>query len=234
MSLGRVMRTEFKYLLTREKYFELKDLFQFIFRADKFSRYGAYPVTTVYFDTPTLNFFYDKVNGEYTHKKARLRTYGESMFDGPTYFEYKIKNNENQFKKRFRIEERADYYSIIPMVKSKDDDFLINLPEDNLIPVSCVKYYRAAYYYGHGDEEVRLNFDLDISISEVGENPSFENLVFPEKAVILEVKSPKRFIDEKLKRLLAASQAHRTTFSKYATGINIISSTYRMETPNEF
>ena len=79
---------------------------QFIFQSDTFNCNGGYPVSTIYYDTPTLDFYYDKVNGEHTHKKARLRTYGKEIFEGPTFFEIKYKSNEDQIKKRISLDER--------------------------------------------------------------------------------------------------------------------------------
>ena len=113
-------------------------------------------------------------------------------------------------------------------------DFLNFLPEQSLIPVSFVSYDREAYYLGDGDEEIRLNFDSNIAIAEVGETIGFEHLVFPDSRVILEVKIPRRGCPQILSQVLALSEAQRTTFSKYATGINVISKLNGMESPNEF
>jgi hypothetical protein len=228
------MRTESKYIISYEKYLELKDYFGFILTPDEYSKNGAYPISTVYYDTPTLDYFYDKVNGEYLHKKARLRSYGESPFSGQTYFEYKIKYNDSQFKKRIKITENIDLLNVVSYAKNRDLDFVTNLVEENLIPVNFVKYYREAFFINSESGQTRVNFDLGISICEVGQTPSFEHLVFPDKRVVLEVKTPGRYCDPMVREILKSCEAHRTTFSKYATGINLISRTYGMETPNEF
>ena len=217
------MRSEYKYIIDKNKYLELKDYFEFIFQSDTFNCDGGYPVSTIYYDTPTLDFYYDKVNGERTHKKARLRTYGKEIFEGTTFFEIKYKSNEDQIKKRISLDERLTLEQIPFVAKTADADFLRLLPERNLIPTCEVRYNREAFFWEQNGFKARINFDSNISITEVGSDHLFENLVFPEEHVIMEVKLPKRMCPSSLKTILSISNAQRTTFSKYASGMNILS-----------
>jgi hypothetical protein len=228
------MRSEYKYIIEKSKYLELKDYFEFIFDSDKYNQLNGYPVSTIYYDTPTLDFYYDKVNGERMHKKARLRTYGENIFSGPTFFEVKHKDNEDQIKKRKMITKKMPLELIPGMVKSDDHEFSRLIPEMNLIPTCDVRYQREAFFWEENGIKARINFDSKISITEVGQKHLFENIVFPECHVVMEVKLPNRMCPSVLKTILAMSGAQRTTFSKYASGMNIISRNFGMELPNEF
>ena len=123
----------------------------------------------------------------------------------------------------------------IPFVaKTADIDFLRLLPERNLIPTCEVRYNREAFFWEENGLEQELIFDSKISITEVGSEHLFENLVFPEEHVIMEVKLPKRMCPNTLKTILSISNAQRTTFSKYASGMNILSKNIGMELANEF
>ena len=215
------------------RYLEIKDYFDFCLKKDSFCKNGSYPVSTIYYDTPALEFFHDKVNGEYIHKKARLRTYGETMFEGPTFFEIKAKSNEDQIKKRIKLEKRMSLMDIPDFASFKDSEISQQLEGYSLVPVSHVKYDREAYFLGEGDGQLRVNFDKNISISEVNESHRFETLVFPDQRILLEVKMPFRGTNQIINSFLSLCQEQRTTFSKYATGMNLISSNYAMETPNE-
>ena len=227
------MRYEYKYILSQDRYLELRDYFQFVFRKDKFNEKGPYPVTSVYYDTPQLDFYYDKVNGEYLHKKVRLRTYGWRPFDGETFFEVKYKLNENQFKKRLPINDPISL-DMAPYLALRRDDEFAGLLSQEIIPTNVITYQREAFYYGAGCDEVRLNFDSNITVSELGHHASCENQVFPEKKVILELKLGKKGYPKLIGDIIKVCNTQRSTFSKYATGINLISKLYGMETPYGF
>lgn len=227
------MRVEYKYIITRERYNQIRDYFDFTLIKDIFSINGPYPVSSVYYDTPDLTFYYDKVNGEFEHKKARLRSYGPTPFSGVTFFEIKSKANEDQIKKRLQIKEKMDLAKVPHYVLSKDLEFVNLLPYGGLVPVSHVTYDREAYFLGQGENTIRLNFDQNICISEVYERNRTENSVFPEGEVVMEVKTPYRGYLGDLEIFLSQAGAIRTTFSKYATGINLISKLNGMEAVNE-
>lgn len=216
------MRVEYKYLLTKERYLDLKCTFDLLLSKDNYSKKGSYDVSSVYYDTENLEYYYDKANGEYKHTKMRLRTYGKEPFSGPTYFEYKIKENEDQYKRRIRFTELMSLWDVPSYVAEKDLDFFDHMPADLLVPTCHVFYKREAYFAGSGEKTLRLNFDSDIMMCRPGKKFENESVVFPDGHVVLEVKTPTREFFPLVKDLLSDVPLMRTTFSKYATGVNVL------------
>ena len=59
-----------------------------LFKNDSYSKekHRAYPVLSAYFDTSNLDYFYQKINGEFDHTKIRLRTYDRKFTHGTKVF----------------------------------------------------------------------------------------------------------------------------------------------------
>lgn len=66
---------ENKYLLNLSQTHELTAVLKPISIADMHGEAGNYEILTIYYDTPTLDFFYDKIHGFFSKTKVRVRLY---------------------------------------------------------------------------------------------------------------------------------------------------------------
>ena len=99
-------RKELKFLIDYSTYSALMKFIGPLIVRDRFSgKSGKYIVHSVYFDTPSNNFFWEKVEGEKVRKKVRIRTYidyasGKEM---RTIIEIKKKDRNKVYKEKMKM-----------------------------------------------------------------------------------------------------------------------------------
>ncbi|MFH1145415.1 MAG: polyphosphate polymerase domain-containing protein [bacterium] len=93
-------RFEYKYLLPSHVAFELMSYFSKFCVLDA-PNVGSKPYTvrSLYFDSPTLTFYHEKVAGTADRQKVRLRTYGDEP-GKDVYMELKLKPFDKIYKER--------------------------------------------------------------------------------------------------------------------------------------
>src|SRR3989338_258747 len=99
-------RYELKYVLDMPTYIRIRKEIQLLFKRDKSAgTSGKYAVISIYYDTPALDFFWQKIDGEEERAKLRLRTYRHypSLHEQDIFLELKKKKNQNVFKKRIPL-----------------------------------------------------------------------------------------------------------------------------------
>ena len=69
-------RYEIKYLLDEFRVAELRSELVARMASDPFSPRGGYPVTSLYYDTADLRFYWEKIEGLRFRRKLRMRLYG--------------------------------------------------------------------------------------------------------------------------------------------------------------
>ena len=101
-------RFEFKYVLTQRMREELEAEIQYFVELDPFTadrEGGKYFVRSLYYDTPTLCNYFEKVDGMMHRAKFRLRTYTDVPDDDtPRFLEIKGRHNNLVFKHRTPVE----------------------------------------------------------------------------------------------------------------------------------
>lgn len=232
------MRVEYKYLVNHWKMQHLMHYFDSMLHKDPHYDSEPYGVCSVYYDTLGLEYYHEKIEGEYFHKKARLRTYGDHPLQGDTYFEVKYKYHDDGFKKRIKITDTK--YQALPLMdigfamQSYDSQMEQILGEDLIFPVCCVHYKRRAYSLQLHGMSIRINIDHHIRVVSEGGRSEYSDEIFPEGHGIVEVKSLHRRSFPHLAEILKEVGEPRTTFSKYISAMNVLYSQYKMETPYEF
>src|SRR3990167_2549007 len=100
-------RYELKYVIDLQTYFKIKREISQLFKYDSSAGdSGKYGITSVYFDTANLDFFWEKIDGEENRIKIRLRTYSHNSLQTngknkqEVFLEIKKKKNKNIYKKR--------------------------------------------------------------------------------------------------------------------------------------
>lgn len=180
------MRFEIKYIVHRSKLDNLREMIQPFVRPDKFiidRNQRSYVVRSIYFDTPDLLYYKEKIEGVPYRLKLRLRTYDDLENHAPLFFEIKRKHKIPMTK------DRAPYpYATALDILSKglpisDDQgasnkvqscqkFLYHLHRDNLFPTVLVVYDREAYE-SVMDNTIRITFDKNLRSSSI---PSIEDI----------------------------------------------------------
>jgi hypothetical protein len=222
-------RFEKKYLLNLKQYLYLKTYFLNFFKLDNFCKNGNYIVSSLYYDTKELKFYYEKEDGEKNRTKIRLRTYqnskglnlqGENMVN----LEIKKRINQNVFKKRSLLNESV----CKKFIQSPNFEFIQNYKTNalveaayistinSLIPKIVVIYDREAYF-SKICANVRLTFDhnLRYRIYNLTPNNISNTLsIIPEDYIIMELKY-NTILPLFITKIIRNFDISQCTFSKY-------------------
>lgn len=198
-----------------------------------------YTVRSIYFDTPELDFYYEKMDGLKIRKKLRVRTYNE-MSDY-AFLEIKRKFVNCITKERSRL----PIMTIERLIDTPDDSiyefpstdynarlvsgkFLYNLLKRGLVPILLVVYDREAYV-GKIDEYHRVTFDINVRARtnpDLGDILSTSNFVSITKdQAILELKYDD-LMPKWMKNLTKEYNLKRESLSKYCMGVDACRDSY--------
>ncbi len=199
-------RYEIKYLVDTALVAPLREEFARRMDADSHGGDGGYGVWSVYYDTPGLRFYWEKIEGLRFRRKLRVRHYGDrfSVHDGtPVYVEIKQRVNRVTQKRRVALPyelarhlcdgrrmvehdgaQRAFLEEVLGLVSGLD-----------LRPVTMTGYQREAFVGRDADVGLRVTLDhrvrgrdRDFHLGADAEN----RLVVPASRSILEVKANDR------------------------------------------
>lgn len=240
-------RTEYKYIISYERALILAELFESMLLPDEHNQPRGYPVLSVYYDTAHYDFFHEKIEGEFCHRKARLRTYGLETLQGPSFFEIKYKYHDDGYKHRVPVRSCPSLLELGQTMQFADPERRLLLGPQPILPVCCVFYRRKAYKLHTAQGEIRLNLDSEIAWRCETPPPQAEptppllthprhvdqhDLLFFGGEVILEIKAQHRFHLRDLEDIFTIASSRRTTFSKYISCMNLAYSHQLLETPH--
>jgi hypothetical protein len=175
-------RLEYKYLVPNEKLAPIRrDILPFI-SVDKYARdrdHQEYTIRSIYFDTPTMSFYDEKLDGVKVRNKLRIRGYNDLPEDEIIFLEIKRKYNNFISKNRAPLYNRnlQDLFitkNVEKYILGHDDSgenqddarrFLYHYYAQKLSPSVLVVYEREAYF-GKFNERVRLTFDKNLRSAE--------------------------------------------------------------------
>lgn len=235
-------RYELKYVMDWSTYFRMKKDIEVLFKKDPFGdKNGKYNVISLYYDTPALKFFQEKIDGEERRVKLRLRTYVHKdridnkrrMKQPDVFIEIKKKINKNVLKKRVYLDEKKAREFIEnpslgkPFMKLVDKKGKETLREVEYLksifklkPTIVVSYTRQAFV-SKDNLNVRVTFDSniryrrrDFSLKMKGG----DNYLLPPNLLVMEIKYTDYF-PLWLVQLIQKYECGIRTFSKYCTGI---------------
>ena len=203
---------------------------------------GRYKLASLYYDSPKLNCYWEKVNGDRFRRKLRIRHY-ESTADlkGSTPVFVEIKQRIGMVTQKRRAILRYDQAlqlcndRVIPKYAREDksviEDIYSFVWQYNLQPVTIIRYDRQAFMSRDWDQGLRVTFDTKIRSQDhpLGLQTDTGNLpIISENQVIMEIKVNEQ-IPRWLTEMIAAHNFHTAGFSKYCRGIesrNIIPTHY--------
>lgn len=218
-------RNEIKYLLTKDVLDELEPLLKEHMYIDIYNQQGrTYPVSNLYFDTPSDELIIKSLEKPVYKEKLRLRSYGQASPGCTVYLELKKKFRGTVTKRRtpMTLEEA---YSFINCGKEPDNpqlniqvfneikDILSRYP---LKPKVYISYDRLAYFEKDNDD-FRLTIDQNILGRRDNlklETEAYGEHIFKEGMYLLEAKAlyafPLWFV-----HFLSKNKLYPSSFSKY-------------------
>lgn len=199
-------RYEIKYFVDEFKVPELRRELAARMDTDPYSPHGGYPVTSLYYDTPDLRFYWEKIEGLKFRRKVRLRLYGnpaECTDDTSVQVEIKQRVNRVTQKRRTAMpyglaqrwlngREEIDYDDSQRPFVNEVSMLIGNL---DLRPIVTTGYLREAFVGRGADLGLRVTIDhkvhgrdRDFHFASGAEN----RFIIPPKLAIVELKANER------------------------------------------
>lgn len=228
------MHLEYKYLLPFSVYSKINCEMLPYLVPDKNTQgktSNDYTVRSLYFDSPQLKYYFEKIEGIKIRKKIRIRVYDNYTPEKKAFLEIKRKNEGYVYKERAQlyfknIDEfletgEAENFIICPQSDGKAigyaRTFFYYLIQENLHPTILVTYEREPYYYKF-DDDLRITFDKNLRyLSFTDHSELFEEKKLKpalNNKVIIEIKFNRTF-PVWLKNIISRYGLQRQALSKY-------------------
>lgn len=169
-AIRRINRYELKYVVDRNQVSNFRQDLPSRLERDPYGIDGFYPVWSIYYDTPDLHFYWEKIDGERFRRKLRIRHYGtpdDLTPATPVWVEIKQRINRVTQKRRVRL----PYAEALRLCAGKEptgcatedervaEEILVLSNALRLVPVVAVGYVREAYLGTGQDSGLRLTID---------------------------------------------------------------------------
>ncbi|MGW7718676.1 VTC domain-containing protein [Streptomyces chartreusis] len=166
-------RFELKYLVPVEQAAEIRDELAERMDRDLNSPVGGYGVWSLYYDTPQLRFYWEKIEGLKFRRKLRIRHYGNPdgvTDESPVCVEIKQRVNRVTQKRRITLpyggaRQLCDGREMIehsPKESAFIQEVLELVVRLNLQPTAITGYQREALVGRNADTGLRVTFDRRI------------------------------------------------------------------------
>lgn len=199
-------RYEIKYFVDELRVPELREELEARMDSDPHSPHGGYPVSSLYYDTPDLRFYWEKIEGLRFRRKLRMRLYGppsECTDDSLVQIEIKQRVNRVTQKRRVALpyglaqrwlNEREGIESA-PAGRGFVNEVTTLIGNLDLRPVVTTGYLREAFIGREADLGLRVTIDhkvhgrdRDFHFAAAAEN----RFTVPPKLAIVEIKANER------------------------------------------
>ncbi|MCF8571669.1 polyphosphate polymerase domain-containing protein [Gordonia sp. HY002] len=199
-------RYEIKYLIDEWDVPALREALATQMDIDPYSPIGGYPVTSLYYDTQSLRFYWEKIEGLKFRRKLRMRLYGapsECTADTPVQVEIKQRVNRVTQKRRIALSygdacrwlhdgEDLDWS---PRQRAFAEEVTMLIGDLDLRPIVTTGYLREAFIGRDADVGLRVTIDhkvhgrdRDFAFASGGEN----RFIIPPHLAIVELKANER------------------------------------------
>ena len=171
----RFNRYEFKYVLNPNLRREIERELNFFMELDPYvagNPQRRYFVRSLYYDNPMYTHYFDKIDGQLTRTKFRLRTYTDNREEGCSAF-LEIKGRQNNIVFKHRSPLVADHganpvislsepitETILRFTREGEvlERFRFDIVRRAIVPVMLIDYWRRPYV-SKLDPEFRVTFD---------------------------------------------------------------------------
>jgi len=231
-------RLEYKYLVRYEHLDRFRKMIDPFLERDRYTSDGEIPeysVRSIYFDTPTLRYYVEKIEGIDLRKKLRIRGYNGGGKNPEVFLEIKRKHIQSVWKNRaplqytqvnefFETGNVEKYINTENGIANAADNarrFLFHFYHHALQPVVLVNYEREAYT-GRFDRSLRLTIDKNLRSNIY---PGLDQLFSEEQMkrciphhFVVEVKFNK-IMPNWIHAILGEFSVRRRAVSKYCIGL---------------
>lgn len=200
---------------------------------DSHGNEGRYINETLYFDSPALDFYFQKIEGVKLRRKVRIRRHGDAGPWERAFVEIKRRNGQYIEKSRFSLSAKLLPFLFDPSQRDTIIDTLtpaeIQVYNEvsvlsrlfHLRPVIFIRYQRKAFW-AKGDERLRITFDSDLGYDVVNQDclSPLENAqhMLEGDQIVMEVKANGR-IPFWVLELIKECGCRMVRFSKYCLGV---------------
>ena len=212
-------RYELKYYLSKD---QLDYFINKINNHMKVDKYGVTSIVSIYFDTPDFRLINKSIEKPNYKEKLRLRSYGLTNDNSPTFLEIKRKCEGIVYKRRISLLE-SEVEELLYSKESRKRDqisreieaFLENY--QNLEPKYLIIYDRVAYYQDNGDLRITIDMNPRYRTNDLNLHTSMEGIsLLDDGGAILEAKV-QHSIPLWLTAILSEGKIYQTSFSKVGT-----------------
>jgi len=228
-------RFELKYLVRWETYESiLRDISPYVQDDVHAGERGRYEIISLYYDSPDLMSYWEKINGLNHRNKLRIRQYAPTSLDAKAFIEIKQKIFSTVKKVRVPMTLRQAY-EFLDGTGGQDE--LVSMPamvrkSGSAGQILYLKYlyqmepkviisYTRQPFVGIYDNRMRITFDMSIRARATGlrlEEGGWGEYVVSPEFVLVEVK-----VDQKIPEWMTSVISHYNLepirFSKYCLGL---------------
>lgn len=231
--IHRFNRFELKYVLHAFQVEPLlRDILPYVRRDPHAGTTGFYKVVSLYYDSPDVVFYREKIDGLSYRRKLRMRVYpdGTERSFERAMVEIKQRVDRTVQKRRIRLvlalasdlcAGRVEAEELEPQDRPVAEEVRSMVSLYRLRPVCVVSYIRRAFVGSRYDRGLRITVDTDVSARVHGLDVTSQTVnhrILSPSCCILEVK-----VDEKMPRwlagILAAHNVSIERVSKYCAGL---------------
>lgn len=211
---------ELKFFTTLKQAIELEKFIGRFCVPDPNAIDGFYEILSVYFDTPDLKFYQDKINGEFHKKKVRLRAYRSDKGNWHSYALEKKERNGNLVSKSRHALNLPDLKDFAE--NSELNENLKKFP--TLLKPTTTVFYRRKAWISPENFGLRFTFDHEFASFSPQLLNNFAGIdlstlaIMQNQPIIFEIKSYTG-IPQSIWQLLQNLQIEQISFSKYATAV---------------
>ncbi len=225
-------RFELKYLVSPNQLAAFEQRIGSVLIKDVHDEDGTgYHVSSVYYDSPHLMHYHEKLEGDLDREKPRLRIYRTRVDGAPSacFFEFKVGFNHVVRKERVALSVALARQLLNPWGLEEHETvqgspvlrrFLYLVRRHNLQPRMSVVYHRRAFSCSL-DPDMRITYDTRIQCSpsiSLGAVPSALHYVLAPTWMLIEVKV-RRSVPRWFVRQIQALQLQELNLSKYVLSI---------------
>lgn len=232
--IRRFNRYELKYIIPVKKRDALiEDILKHA-KPDPYSGMDGYPLVSLYYDSPSLECFWNKIEGIKFRRKLRLRIYPENPITNTVNGMVEIKQRINRTVQKKRLKMPLDAAHRLCTTGKMSDGFEMDsldaqvvsevqfmVDSLQLIPTCITAYHRQAFLGSDFEPGLRITFDTNVSYRthalKVNED-TINHLVLPQDWTILEVKANEA-IPDWVASMLSRHNCELKRVSKYCAGI---------------
>ena len=230
--IRRFNRYELKYIVRIDEVDRIIADLRSMTEPDDHGGPEGYRVVSLYYDSPGLDFFWDKVEGIKFRRKVRLRIYPgediEAVTEGMVEIKQRINRTVQKRRLKLPLEEAEQLCAgslerndLDPLDRQVASEVQYIVQAMHLMPTCITAYRRRAFVGGLYDAGLRITFDIDVScrIHGLKVNHDAKNHLFlPPEWSIMEVKANEA-VPDWVTSLLARHGCQLRRVSKYCAGL---------------